>query len=118
MRGNTIIAILIVLAGFVAVIYSTTREKKYPAETFEQKYKEQIRIGDSLRSEIIKIRLINDSLQEKSNRSDSLRKIFIDSLRSKFNDDEKADRIRAVYSLDDSASFEYFSKWLSKGDNN
>lgn len=118
MRQDTIIAIGLLLAGVAAVIYFTTREQPFVNESFEQKYKDEIRVSDSLKAEIARMEIITDSLKKKANRSDSVRQVFVDSLRDKFNDDEKAKLVRTVSDLDDTASFEFFSKWLSEGRNN
>jgi len=115
---SALVAFLIGAAVCGGIWFAVSRsDNSLNVKTKEYHLKQQ-RIIDSLEINLSALKLKGDSLTIVANKSDSIARDFKDSLRKKFNENEKAKNLNAVNELDDSASFEFFSKWLSEGDSN
>lgn len=115
-RDNLIVLIgivLILIGGFIA-FELWTKEEVQPNDKHEQ----QQSVIDSLTLELELVQQQRDSFKTKFKESDSTAKAFMDSLRTKFNDNEKDKRIRIISDAPDSTRQSFFSKWVSEDHNN
>lgn len=106
------LAIIFIAIGLIWWGLFNTKITSTPNES----HNKQQAIIDSLEQVVKQERKARELAERKFEQSDSLARVFWDSLNQQFNDDEKDARLRAVNELDDSASFEFFSKWLSESD--
>lgn len=111
---NTILILLFGVALFYFG-YWINKDKEIAPPPNEQHVKQQ-KVIDSLEQVVKQERKARELAERKFEQSDSLARVFWDSLNQQFNDNERDARLRAVNELDDSASFEFFSKWLSESD--
>lgn len=114
--SGLIVAFIVAICVSVFTIWAAkawTRE--YPTEQpFINAYEQKI---DSLNALLLDVTVQRDSFlllaAFHAQKAEAKERIIY----QKFNADEKAKRIVAVSMLSDSASFEYFSKWVSESDN-
>lgn len=83
-----------------------------------ENHEKQQQTIDSLRQVVLQERKARELVERKFEQSDSLAHVFWDSLNQQFNDNEKDKLLHAADQLDDSASFEFFSGWVSESDDN
>lgn len=79
-------------------------------------YQKQEATIDSLYSALQMKQIVIDLAVAKAARSDSIAKLKDSLLNLKFNEHEKADRLRAVAGLNDSSQLVFGAKWLSESD--
>lgn len=113
MKKPTLIEILILIALIAIVFWYLRKESRLVNIGFE-KYNKQVEYSDSLQNVINQVRKVNDSLRFVSRKSDSLATTKLDSVRKKFNDNEKNNRIRVLDNLDDSSKQSFFSEWITE----